>query len=483
MRDILNRITGARAAPGGASGGDHIERRALFPAADRENRALPNLFFLAHNESPARAARAVSREHSVAGPYRIRGLTIDCRAAAARMLPVQPMKIKSYYRGQSKTPSPRPAQELGAEAMLLNSRKAPIRSPPPGRVRGGSSPCWPPATSRPTPRRSPPKPRARPRSGGQRPAFDRGGRTEEGTGGHAPRAHPHGLCARSSGPACRRTWPTRMRKLGGGGSIAGTGAGNRAGGASGSRPRARSRAPAGADRPRGISACPRGRADRPVHGRAAVWAAEARPRIVALVGPPGSRQDHHLVKLAVNYGLSARRPVLLLSMDTYRVAAAEQLRSYAAILGVGFQVLETVGALAQTIEENRGKELIFIDTPGLGPGRWTIRRPGALSGHARRHRHAPGAAGLDEGRRSYPHGGCVRDACGRTGCCLPSWTKPAPTGRFSTRRRALGKPLSFFAAGQRIPEDLEAASAPRLLDLVFRAVAGQVRGGLNATRE
>ena len=70
----------------------------------------------------------------------------------------------------------------------------------------------------------------------------------------------------------------------------------------------------------------------------------------------------------MNYGLAGRRPVLLLSMDTYRVAAAEQLRSYAAILGVGFQLLETVTALAQAIEENRGKELIFIDTPGLGFG-------------------------------------------------------------------------------------------------------------------
>src|SRR5208337_4770648 len=89
----------------------------------------------------------------------------------------------------------------------------------------------------------------------------------------------------------------------------------------------------------------------PVLGRG-----EANPRIVALVGPPGCGKTTTLVKLAVNYGLAARRPVMLLSMDTYRVAAAEQLRSYAAILGVGFQVVETVAALAQNLEENRGKE-------------------------------------------------------------------------------------------------------------------------------
>ncbi|HXA52048.1 MAG TPA: AAA family ATPase [Candidatus Acidoferrum sp.] len=191
------------------------------------------------------------------------------------------------------------------------------------------------------------------------------------------------------------------------------------------------------------------------------------PRIVALVGPPGCGKTTTLVKLAVNYGLAARRPVLLLSMDTHRVAAAEQLRSYAAILGVGFQVLDTVGALAQTIEESRSKELIFIDTPGLSLGDM-------------------------EDSSGLAHFLATREDID-TQLVLPASMKPADLTRMVTAFDCMQpdrllftkldetgshgpilneaartrKPLSFFTTGQRIPEDIEAAAAPRLLELVL----------------
>ncbi len=203
--------------------------------------------------------------------------------------------------------------------------------------------------------------------------------------------------------------------------------------------------------------------------------AEGRPRIAALVGPPGCGKTTTLAKLAVNYGLAARRPVLLLSLDNYRVAAAEQLRSYAAIMGVGFQALDTVAALAQALGEGRGKDLILIDTPGLAFEDMDHGLPLA--------RYLAGRGDID------------------THLVLSSSMKPADLSRvvdsfeaFQPRRLIFtrldetssfgpifneaartGKPLSFFGCGQRIPEDLETASKARVSEMVLTGRAMRAR--------
>lgn len=209
----------------------------------------------------------------------------------------------------------------------------------------------------------------------------------------------------------------------------------------------------------------------------AIGRAEQRSRILALVGPPGAGKTTTLVKLAVNYGLTCRRPVLLLSMDTYRVAAAEQLRSYAAILGVGFQVLETVAALAQTLAENQSKELIFIDTAGCGFAE--LEQATDLAGFLTTREDIDTQLVLSSSMKSADLTRVV-DAYEvfRPGRLIfTRLDETAAAGAILNETVRTGKPLSFFATGQRIPEDLEAASAGRLIGLLLGGLAG---GALSA---
>ena len=204
---------------------------------------------------------------------------------------------------------------------------------------------------------------------------------------------------------------------------------------------------------------------------------EARPRVVALVGPPGAGKTTTLVKLAVNYGLASRRPVLLLSVDTYRVAAAEQLRSFAAILGVGVQVLDTVTAVAQAIEENRSKELIFIDTPGMSAD--DIDDSAELSRFLSTRPDIDTQLVLSASMKSADLSRVVDsfEVFRPQRLLFTRLDETATFGSIFNEAARTGKPLSFFANGQRIPEDLEAASRNRLSELILAAPSGRGRTG------
>ena len=92
--------------------------------------------------------------------------------------------------------------------------------------------------------------------------------------------------------------------------------------------------------------------------------AEDGPRIVLFIGPTGVGKTTTIAKLAGKYCVEEKKKVALLTADTYRIAAAEQLRTYANILETPFRVIYTPEELQAAIDDYWDCDYIFIDTAG-----------------------------------------------------------------------------------------------------------------------
>jgi len=92
-----------------------------------------------------------------------------------------------------------------------------------------------------------------------------------------------------------------------------------------------------------------------------------KPRIVALIGPTGVGKTTTIGKLAAGFSIVDKRKVALITADTYRVAAVEQLKTFGEIIGVPVEVVMTPSGLRLALDLHADKELIFIDTAGRSP--------------------------------------------------------------------------------------------------------------------
>src|SRR5690554_3837139 len=91
---------------------------------------------------------------------------------------------------------------------------------------------------------------------------------------------------------------------------------------------------------------------------------QSRPTVVALVGPTGVGKTTTIAKLAANFALFEGKAVGLVTIDTYRIAAVEQLKTYAEILNLPLRVVFTPGEFKRALLELSDKDLILVDTAG-----------------------------------------------------------------------------------------------------------------------
>ena len=88
------------------------------------------------------------------------------------------------------------------------------------------------------------------------------------------------------------------------------------------------------------------------------------PKVVFFMGPTGVGKTTTIAKIASTFSVDEKKKVALLTADTYRIAAAEQLRTYANILEVPFRVVYTPQEAKDAITDFREFDYIFVDTAG-----------------------------------------------------------------------------------------------------------------------
>ncbi len=198
---------------------------------------------------------------------------------------------------------------------------------------------------------------------------------------------------------------------------------------------------------------------------------DARPLTVAFVGPTGVGKTTSIAKLAAALRLRHRLNVGLITADTYRIAAVDQLRTYADIIGVPLRVAMDARAMRQATLELADRDVILIDTAGRSQR--DERRIDEL-------RDMVEAADPHEvhlvlsaiaGARALRREAAAFSAVGTRKLVLTKLDEAVSFGMLIEAVAGIGLPLSFLTTGQEVPDDLERATAARLADLALEDVS------------
>ncbi len=194
------------------------------------------------------------------------------------------------------------------------------------------------------------------------------------------------------------------------------------------------------------------------------------PLIVFVVGPTGVGKTTTIAKLAANYARLNGGSVLMISTDTFRVAALPQIAAFGEILGIPVEVSHTPHQLAAQIEVNRKyHDLILIDTPGRSQGE--AEKVAELSSYLDAVSDKVVYLALTAWAR-YDDMRQVVDVFGAmplNGLILTKVDETTSLGAAYSLTCETGLPFVYLTTGQQVPEDIELATVDRMVDLMVGA--------------
>jgi flagellar biosynthesis protein FlhF len=195
-----------------------------------------------------------------------------------------------------------------------------------------------------------------------------------------------------------------------------------------------------------------------------------RTRIVALVGPTGVGKTTTIAKLAAIGKLVEHKNVALLSADTYRIGAIEQLRTFAAIADIPMEVIYKPSEVGPALRRFRGKDTIYIDTVGRSQ-----RGKKDLADLLK----FLTAAQPDEVHlvlSASTNAITMTDVIERFGMLKPNrlifskLDEAAALGSLVSVLRRQTLPISYVTVGQGVPDDIIAAEPQKIASMVYSGV-------------
>jgi len=191
-------------------------------------------------------------------------------------------------------------------------------------------------------------------------------------------------------------------------------------------------------------------------------------KIIALIGATGVGKTTTLAKLAARFVLEKELNVALITADTYRISAVEQLKTYSDIIGLTLETVYSPIDLKAAIDKHRDKQLILIDTAGRSQHNDfqlnELRELLAVDPNIEKHLVLSATTKYKD----------AVDIIRKFSLCAPDrvlFTKVDETSSIGTVVNLIHEypiTLSYFTNGQSVPDDIIAASSRGLAELLLR---------------
>jgi len=190
-------------------------------------------------------------------------------------------------------------------------------------------------------------------------------------------------------------------------------------------------------------------------------------KIVALVGPTGVGKTTTIAKLAALYTMGRKAKVALVTIDTFRVGAVEQLKTYSRIMGVPLEVASTAKELEKALSSHQDKDLILIDTVGRSPRDQEMLeglRTMLDSSYSIETHLCVAATTRERELRAIVESFGVMQI---TRLLVTKLDESSSFGSIVNLQIDKKLPLSYLTRGQRVPEDIEPASGKKVAELIL----------------